>query len=152
MRSLFVLLMFVPLFGNSLQAQSLAEFGVFEWLVGAWDNMRVKPGETAGEVWEMNPEYLSGKGFTIRGADTVFIEHLKIMQRDGDFFYVATVSHNPAPVFFKMTEISATGFVSENPQHDFPKKIEYDLREGILTATISAGTKQIPFRFQRKNP
>ena len=152
MRRVVVLLLLAPFFGGMLQGQASGDFSAFEWLVGSWEKMRVKPGETAGEIWEKYPEYLSGKGFTIRGTDTVFIEHLKIIQHDGDFFYVATVSHNPAPVFFKMTEISATGFISENPEHDFPKKIEYSMQDGIITATISAGTKQIPFRFQRKDP
>ena len=148
----FVLFFLAALSISTLQAQEFSGANSFSWLVGTWEKIHTKPGESAFEVWEMQPDYLSGIGVTLRGADTVFVEHLKIISRDGAYYYVAEVSHNPAPVLFRITEISETGFISENPVHDFPKKIQYNLSAGILTATIAAGNKQIPFKFRRNDP
>jgi hypothetical protein len=121
----------------------------FDWLLGTWENQRVKAGESASETWMKNGDYLAGTGVSLRGSDTTFVEKLKIIAKDGHYYYVADVSHNAAPVYFKMTEVSATGFVCENPEHDFPKKISYAFDGETLTATISAGEKKIPFIFRR---
>lgn len=86
----------------------------------------------------------------MQGSDTVFIEKLKILEKEGHWYYVADVSHNSAPVYFKMTSADGSGFVCENPEHDFPKKITYRLDGDIINASISAGKKEIPFRFRRK--
>lgn len=131
-------------------AQEATGVDDFTWLVGTWENTRMKPGERGVETWKLHPEgYLSGTGVTIRGTDTTFTERLRIMQYGGNWYYEATVSHNPAPVLFEITEVSTTGFVSENPDHDFPKKIAYRLEGEMITATISDGQKQIPFKLKR---
>ena len=69
---------------------------------------------------------------------------------DGKFYYVAEVSHNPDPTYFEMTSISDNGFICENPDHDFPKKITYKLENGVLIATISGNGKEIAFVFKRE--
>lgn len=134
----------------SVTAQSnKVSLSSFDWLIGTWENQRVKAGESSSETWTKSGDYLAGMGVTLRGSDTTFVEKLKIVAKDGHYYYVADVSHNAAPVYFKMTEVTATGFVSENPEHDFPKKISYAFDGEILTATISAGEKRIPFIFRR---
>jgi len=42
-------------------------------------------------------------------------------------YYMPTVQgqNNEKEVFFKLTALSDTHFVFENPMHDFPKKISY---------------------------
>lgn len=141
----------VCLLAISANAQKASGIDAFEWLIGTWENTRVKPGETAHEVWTKSADgYLSGMGVTIQDGDTVFVERLRIIEQHGSFYYVAIVSHNPAPVMFKITETGPASFVSENPDHDFPKKIAYSYDGQVLTATISAGEKKIPFRFRKK--
>jgi hypothetical protein len=131
--------------------QASTQGGAFDWLKGTWEKVQTKPGQTAYEVWSEDVDgNLTGMGCTLNGADTVFIERLKIIEKSGDYYYVADVSHNAAPVLFKMTEIGDMSFISENPEHDFPKKITYRFDGTVLTATISAGQKEIPFRFRRK--
>lgn len=49
-----------------------------------------------------------------------------------------------------MTKITDTGFISENPNHDFPKMISYELKGQQLTAIISdGGEKRMGFVFKR---
>ena len=148
------LLLCLLVMGLSQQAlsQQTISLSSFNWLVGTWQNIDAQSGETTTETWtwDASGKYV-GMGVSVRGADTVFVEKLKIVEKDSICYYVADVSHNPAPVFFKITEVTATGFICENPEHDFPKKISYHYDGKILTATISAGKKEIPFRF-RKTP
>lgn len=109
----------------------------------------MKEGQSAFESWEVTKKTLTGIGVTLRGVDTVFMESLSIIEKDQNLYYVANVSENASPTLFKITSISKRGFVSENPQHDFPKKIEYLLDGETLTATISGDGKAIPFVFKK---
>jgi hypothetical protein len=131
-------------------SQNSMSYDSFAWLIGTWENMDQKAGESATERWTKDAtQGLEGIGVSMRGQDTVFVERLKILEKEGQFYYVADVSHNAAPVYFTITEVTETGFVSENPEHDFPKMISYSYDGAILTATISAGKKKIPFRFRK---
>ncbi|NVJ48103.1 MAG: hypothetical protein HWE07_13290 [Cytophagia bacterium] len=123
------------------------------WIVGQWQRTNVRPGTTAYEFWEKSSEkLLSGIGFSMKGADTTFIEKLKIELKDGTLYYVADVRENAEPVYFKLTEITDHGFVSENPEHDFPKMISYELKDAVMTAVISdGGEKKMGFVFKRKD-
>ncbi len=122
-------------------------FDDLNWLEGKWERQNVRPGTTAFEVWEKTDQGYQGMGISMKGADTVFVEKLSIAEKDGNLYYVAEVSSNQAPTYFKITSFSETGFVSENPQHDFPKKIAYTLEDKKLTAVISAGEKAMGFVF-----
>ena len=128
--------------------QSLKDF---KWLEGKWERHNVKPGTTAFEVWEKTKGGYIGQGISLKGADTVFVEKLSLIEKEGELYYVADVEHNPEPTFFKITSITKSGFVSENPQHDFPKKIEYMLEENRMTVVISDGEQKMGFVFEKLN-
>lgn len=125
-----------------------------KWLIGTWERTNVKPGTTAFEVWKTDTENsLIGRGISLKGADTTFVENLKIEIKDEKLYYVAEVSHNAAPTYFEITEISANAFTAQNPTHDFPKVIAYELKDNELTATISDGkTKGMQFIFNKIYP
>lgn len=141
------LLTFTLLVALSVNAQKLKDFS---WLEGIWERQNTKPGTMAYEVWKKHGKLLMGKGLTLRGSDTVFVEKLRLVNIEGAWNYTAEVSHNAGPTYFKITSWSEDGFVSENPEHDFPKKIEYKLDGDLLTATISGDGKEIPFLFIKK--
>jgi hypothetical protein len=48
-----------------------------------------------------------------------------------------------------LTEITYTGFVCENPGHDFPKKISYHVEGHKLKAQISGDGKSVDYIFER---
>ena len=119
-----------------------------EWILGTWQRTNTKPDQTAFEKWEkISKNEFKGIGFTLKGKDTIFKEELKIVVRDNELFYVAEVSHNPAPVYFRVIKQETTGFVSSNPNHDFPKEISYRLKDESLRAEISGGGKSMAFNF-----
>lgn len=120
----------------------------FDWLLGSWQREDLPPNRTAFESWETSGEAMAGIGISLNGLDTTFVERLHIMSKDGNYYYVADVIENKAPTYFKMTEISSTSFVAENPQHDFPKRITYSRDGQTLYAEISDGSKAKRFKFK----
>ncbi len=143
-----ILIVFGLFFAHFSFSQAMEDF---KWLEGKWERQNVRPGTTAFEVWERTSDGYSGLGISMRGADTTFVESLALVEKDETIYYVANVSSNAEPTYFKVTEISKTGFESENPQHDFPKKIQYFLEGEKLTAVISAGEKTMGFIFKKMN-
>lgn len=120
------------------------------WLTGTWTRTNVKPGRSGVEVWDLKNGELIGRGVTMKGVDTAFVEKLKIVAKDGKLFYVADVPPNNGEVWFEFTSLGDKSFVCENPRHDFPKKIAYDLDGDNLKAVISAGEKSVDYLFVRK--
>ncbi|SEK42721.1 hypothetical protein SAMN04488505_101178 [Chitinophaga rupis] len=147
MRMLFLCYLFL------MQTQDTApeQFKKLTWLTGTWNRTNLKPGRSGHERWVQTNTYeLKGWGLTLRGADTAFVEKLTILVKDSNLYYVADVSGNAQPVYFKCTAISTDGFVFENPAHDFPKRIEYKREGAQLKATISGNGKAVEYWFERQ--
>lgn len=122
------------------------------WLQGSWTRTNSKAGQSGIELWKMvSSTELSGRGITMQGSDTVFVEKLKIIVHDGSLFYVADVPENQKPVLFRLTEVKQNTFTCENPSHDFPKKIAYTLQGTKLHAIISGNGKSMEFLYEKKN-
>jgi hypothetical protein len=67
----------------------------------------------------------------------VFVEILEIKIDKGIVYCIADVQDNPDPVYFRFTYLEKNSFISENPDHDVPKKITYNLAWNIMTAKVS---------------
>ena len=126
-------------------------FKKLNWLVGTWNRTNAKPGRSGIERWELTSnKELRGFGINLQGKDTTFIEKLRIIIKDDNIVYVADVPENQKPVYFKLTEITESGFVCENPDHDFPKRISYQLDGKKMKAQISGDGKVIDYFFEKK--
>ena len=80
----------------------------------------------------------------------VAFEYLRIVERDGGLVYSAQPG-GASPTEFVLTEWSPTRAVFENPRHDYPKRIMYELSaEGGLGATIGFSKGGTPRRFEFK--
>jgi hypothetical protein len=122
-----------------------------DWLTGTWTRTNAKPGRSGAEVWtKKSATEITGRGISMKDADTTFVEKLKIVSKDGKLFYVADVPGNSTETWFEFTSVTDRGFVCENPKHDFPKKIVYKLDGSNLKATISGDGKAIDYLFVRK--
>ena len=72
------------------------------------------------------------------------------MSRDGGLVYIAQPG-GASPTEFVLTEVSPTRAVFDNPRHDYPKRIVYEISEeggGSLTATIGFTKGGTPRRFE----
>ncbi len=121
-----------------------------DWILGTWARPANNEKRQSFEIWEkVSDTKYKGFGYTLKNGDTTFSEKLEIIEKAGDLFYVAHVSHNKSPVFFKFTTISDTLFICENPIHDFPKEIAYRRDGNNLYAHVAAGNRKIDFAFKR---
>ncbi len=132
-----------------------------QWLTGQWIG---SPGEMRfHEVWERKHDTLmDGSGFARQGDSVVFSEMLSIARILDTLYYIARVGNqnNGEAVRFRIVTADSSGFVSVNPEHDFPKRIEYRhsgrYPNDSLTAIISGPgsgneTQTSEFRFTRNH-
>jgi hypothetical protein len=153
MKKFLFLVMLITVATNSFgQTDNQSEnFKKLDWLIGTWERTNVKPGRAAHERWEkISENELLGYGASLQGKDTVFMEKLRIVTKQDSIVYVADVPENKKPVYFRLTEITNSGFICENAKHDFPKKISYQLEGKKLKARTSGDGKAIDFLFERK--
>lgn len=90
---------------------------------------------------------------TVAGPRMVTFEFLRIVEKQGEIFYIAQPNGRP-PTEFKLTTVTPTKAVFENPQHDHPKVITYEKEpDGALLATIEGDEKgqrkKQQFRFRQ---
>lgn len=128
--------------------------GKFEklyWLNGTWNQTNIKkPGRALVEQWRKSGDFeMVGLAVTTQNSDTVFVERASLIIKNNAIYYVADVPQNKESVLFKLTAVTKNGFVCENPTHDFPKRISYQLTAGELKATISGNGKSINYLYQK---
>lgn len=128
------------------------------WLSGAWVGTRGSQGQISMEERWTPPlgGAMLGVSRTVsRGRMSAF-EYLRIVERDGGLVYIAQ-PNGAAPTEFVLTALSdehgTWRAVFDNPRHDYPKRIVYELSaEGGLTATIGfmKGGSPRSFEFKRE--
>lgn len=143
----------IIIFNLQLMAQEKTDMQKLLWIADSWVSAS---GETTSyEEWKViNDDLFEGGSKTIKEGKVIFSESLKIEKTADGIYYVADVAHNPAPVKFKLTNVTDTSAVFENPDHDFPKKITYLLEEGNLHAFIEGpgkdgNIKKVDFYMQK---
>jgi ketosteroid isomerase-like protein len=97
------------------------------WLAGCWSRVDGEPG--SGENWTpLAGETLFGISRTVRGGKTVAFEFMQIQRAaDGAIELIAHPS-GQATTTFRLVEAAGHKAVFENPAHDFPQRVIYQLR------------------------
>ena len=143
-----------------LPAPAKAAIGDLAWLTGAWVGTRSETGSSIEERWSppLGGAMLAVSRSVNTSGKMVAFEYLRIVERDGGLVYIAQPG-GKTPTEFVLTELdsgksSETGprrAVFENPRHDYPKRIVYELSaEGGLSATIGQLKGGTPRRFEFK--
>ena len=108
------------------------------WLAGDWVGTRGKSGTTSiEERWSppLGGSMLCVSRTVSRDRMTSF-EYLRIVERDGTLLYIAQ-PNGREPTIFVLTELSKSRAAFDNPRHDYPKRILYELTtEGALNVSI----------------
>lgn len=128
-----------------------ATIGDLSWMSGAWIGKR-STGSSIEERW--SPPLGGAMLATSRSVNTsgkmFAFEYLRIVERDGGLVYVAQPG-GKLPTEFVLTDVSPSRVVFENPRHDYPKRIVYELStEGELKATIGFTKGGTPMRYEFK--
>jgi hypothetical protein len=135
-----------------LPTPAKAAIGDLTWLAGAWVGTR-SSGSSIEERW--SPPLggaLLGLSRTVSRERMVAFEYLRVVERDGGLVYVAQPGGAP-PTEFVLTELAGSRAVFENPRHDSPQRIVYELSaEGALSASVGYihGGKPQRFDFTRE--
>lgn len=142
----------------AMPAPATAVIDDLSWLAGAWVGTRGSQGQISMEErWTppLGGAMLAVSRTVSRDRMSAF-EYLRIVERDGGLVYVAQ-PNGGAPTDFVLTELSAESgtfrAVFDNPRHDYPKRIVYELSaEDGLSATIGfmKGGSPRRFEFQRE--
>ena len=103
------------------------------WISGHWSEGGVE------EVWlAPKGDLMLGMSRTIRANGKTAFEFIRIAKTEDGIAYIAQPGGKP-PTFFKLIESKPGRAVFANPQHDFPKRIVYELRDGKLCARVDDG-------------
>lgn len=131
-----------------LPAPAKATIGDLGWLSGAWVGKR-SSGSSIEERWSPpagGAMLAVSRTINTSGKMNAF-EYLRVVEREGGLVYVAQPG-GAAPTEFVLTEIGAQRAVFDNPRHDYPKRIVYELSaDGGLSATIGYMKGGTPRRF-----
>lgn len=139
-----------------LPAPAKAAIGDLAWLAGAWVGTRGETGSSIEERWSppLGGAMLAVSRTVNKNGKMVAFEYLRIVERDGGLVYAAQPGGARATEFV-LTELStekeSKHAVFDNPRHDYPKRIVYELSaDGGLSATIGYMKGGTPRRFDWK--
>lgn len=134
----------------NVYAQGKKEFSRLLALQGLWRSEGKE--DRFYEEWAIKDrETLSGRSFRIRGTDTVVSERITLGRKQGQVVYAATVlgQNEEKPVPFFLVDGGRNRFVFENPTHDYPRRIVYELTgQDSLLVWIDGGPKDPGKRMQ----
>lgn len=119
-----------------------------DWMSGCWHN----EAEGTKEVWSplLDDKLLFGYGLTMDESGLSAFEQMRIEEKDsGAVFYA--MPGGGAAVPFQEVDRTAVTITFENPDHDYPKRIEYSAHRVSLIAAISKldGTDEAVFAYGR---
>jgi hypothetical protein len=130
---------------------SYAQKKEFGWLIGTW---KLKD-KNIFETWSLadDGKSLNGVSLKMNGTESTILEETKLIFSGNSFYYIPDVAGNQDPVDFHISSFDETGFVAENPKHDFPKLIRYKLvkmdGKEFIEAAIEGDGKVIPYNFEK---
>ena len=131
----YVLIVISVVMAHAVTAQQTKSV---QWMLGVWKINT--PQGTIVEIWETkNDSTLQGRSVFVRtNNDTIPQEKIEMAFRNGEWYYIPTVSNQNEgkPVSFKVVFLRPDEFVSENPAHDFPQRIEYRRLKQAMYASI----------------
>ncbi len=111
-------------------------------LLGDWIDSTSSDTFVVHETWKvLDDSTLEGMGRVLAGADTVFIEALRLERRGDQVIYAALPGGEANGTFTPFTCVGASGDTLSfiNPANDFPKRIRYARHAGGWHAVIDEG-------------
>lgn len=130
MRSLFLIMIIAFSLLAFTKKNNGNKMQTFKWMEGSWV-MKKKNGGSIMESWFPATDSLmvgESMSFSTTGQAKI-LENLKLAYQSGTYYYISRVpgQNNNQEVAFTITSHSGKGFVAEKPDHDFPKRITYQL-------------------------
>lgn len=128
---------------------SKANIGDLAWIGGDWKGKK-STGSSIEELWSspLGGAMLGVSRTVNANGKMVGFEYLRIVEREGGLVYIAQPGGRAATEFV-LSEFAANRAVFENPRHDYPRRIVYELSaEGILSTTVGQSKGGTPMRVE----
>jgi hypothetical protein len=119
----FVFVLATLISACSNEKSSVAELSDLNWMLGAWENS-FEDGSMIEEWTSVNDSLYTGRGYMIADDEEIPSEDLQLELRADGIYYIATPI-TQSRTEFKLTSSENGKATFENPEHDFPQKIEY---------------------------
>jgi hypothetical protein len=113
------------------------------WLIGNWENTTEEG--NLSETWKkINDSTLVGESYFIRNKDTLHWESITLLEKEVALLYIPIVTgqNDNKPITFKLTSLTEKEFTFENPAHDYPQKIVYQMVNDSNIVTTISGMQQ----------
>jgi len=124
------------------------DFDGFNWLEGTWVSIDSAKDLSTEERWVKTESYwLEGSRYTLSGKDTTTKEMFAFYFEG--LVYYGIVTKMPW-VYYDITYLSGNGFILENINDTFPKKIVYGRVGKRLRVTLSGNGLTKSYLFERK--
>lgn len=122
----------------------------FDWLLGKWQrtNEQKENSETY-EHWEKINDSYQGLGFTLKGNDTIWQEHMQLSKVDNAWQLAIKSPQEEVATLFKNIQLTKEEFTFENPDIEFPNIINYINKGNTFYASVSGSDMNIKFEFKR---
>ncbi len=149
----YPVMVFISFVIISCSTNNTKKFDTLKQLQGTWEST---DNIVFFEQWEiLNDSSMRGLGFSINNNDTLFSEQLYLQLMDNRITYIAIVwdQNEARPVVFPLVRSTASKFVFEKPEHDYPNRIIYNfLTDSTLKVRIETmnETKRQEFHLKRK--
>ncbi len=139
---------------KSDNANALSSELLFEKLTGTWQNTD----GSSFEKWQKKSDgTFQSVAYSIKGTDTTLNEEVMIYMQNDKWVYEVTVAgqKDPKSVKFISVSLTKTSVQFNNPTHDFPNDIAYNLENSntlnafIIGRNNKGGLDTVPFSFKR---
>ena len=140
MKYAFSLLLIIVLIAFRKQETGFEKLYILE---GTW-KAETRRGAIYEEWKKESAISMKGRSYKLKDADTLLLENVSLVQEEKDVFYIPVTinQNNQQPVKFRMASSANDKFVFENPAHDYPKRIVYEIvNADSVHAFIDDGNK-----------
>lgn len=152
MKKLRFLLLFFCFLDATAQKTTLK---TFDFLIGSWETTGNKK---ISEHWKRNGNMLNGASYKhTASGDSVLTETVIVSKKSGDWYYSVTgyEKGNTGTTDFKLVTVSDNTYMFENPVHDFPNRIVYQLKDknrihAWIAGKMNGKDVKIEFLYVRK--
>ena len=128
---------------NGLEIKDYDELHRADWLIGSW--LTKTPDGDLQEIWtKKNDSTFLGQSYFIKNKDTIHNETIDLVEDKGQLKYIATIvgENQNLPTTFNFVETEENELKFENPKHDYPSLIFYNLKDSS-NLVIAISGKQL---------
>ena len=131
-------------------AQNNFSFQDLNWLAGSW----IDEDSVFIEEWHLTTDgILEGSVVPYKGSEPEVLEDLQIIERNDNIIYRVFLIDNINWTEFILTSTKNETWIFENPEHDFPKIIEYKkLNNNEIRIRVEGSERSLEFTYFRLQP